>query len=94
MSNTQAARIRRVLTMEGSIPEGYAFLVDAAIYVWNPNAHFQRLLLHDPAFENAVREYLLATNRVFRTLQQASEVVVAEKWLNWEKLQTPPGEAL
>jgi hypothetical protein len=92
MSQIDDMRIQRVLTFEGSIPDGYAFLVEGVIYVWNPNSHFQRLRLHDHVLVQAIREYLIARGRVFNTLQQAVQVVITEKWQNWEKLQTPYDE--
>lgn len=94
MGPPDEARIRRVLTMEGSVPEGYAFLVDSFIYIWNPATHFRLLLLHDSALANTIRAQLTASGRVFDSLDHAAEFAIAQKWDNWEKLLTPYDEGL
>lgn len=86
MVQIDQTRIRNILTYEGSIPEGYAFLVDDVIYVWNPAAHFQRLHIHDMRLVSAIREHLTKHARVYTTLQHATDTIIAEQWQNWHKL--------
>src|SRR5262249_40884736 len=86
MSLTQ---VRTVLTFGGSVPEGYAFLVDAVVYVWNPRHHFQRLRIPSAELERECIEYLRTSRRVFESLEQAKSVIIADKWLNWDRLLRP-----
>jgi len=78
-----------VLTYEGTNPVEYAFLVDDAIYVWNPDAYLQRLGLHSSALSRACKDHLRATNRTFESLDEAIATIIAQKWRNWEKLLGP-----
>lgn len=89
MNDNDPVHVKRVLTFDGNIPEGYAFLVDAVIYVWNPSFHFQRLRVSSAGLERACIEHLRQSKRVYDSLDEAKEVVIAEQWLNWEKAALP-----
>lgn len=80
---------KRVLTLDNSIPEGYTFLIDAVIYVWNPHHHFQRLRIPSAELERQCIEYLRNSKRAFDSLEHAKTVIIAEKWSNWDRLLKP-----
>jgi hypothetical protein len=86
MTSIDEARIREALTLGGAIPDGYAFLVDSAIYAWNPDTHFQRLLIRPDELAQSCRHYLRVRGRVFPTLPDAATAVIRERWSQWEKL--------